>query len=33
MDVQISDYGHQLSLAGIEGNVDKLAVRRMKGRG
>ncbi len=33
MDVQISENGHTLSLGGIEGNVDKLVARRMKGRG
>jgi len=32
-DVQISENGHILSLGGIEGNVDKLVARRMKGRG
>ena len=32
-DVQISESGHPLSLGGIEGNVDKLVARRMKGRG
>jgi hypothetical protein len=32
-DVQISENGHNLSLGGIEGNVDKLVARRMKGRG
>jgi hypothetical protein len=33
MDVQVSEYGPPLSLGGIEGNVDKLVARRMKGRG
>jgi len=33
MDVQISENGQPLSLGGIEGNVDKLVARRMKGRG
>ena len=33
MDVQITENGHTLSLGGIEGNVDKLVARRMKGRG
>jgi hypothetical protein len=33
MDVQLSENGHPLSLGGIEGNVDKLVARRMKGRG
>lgn len=33
MDVQVSDNGRSLSLGGIEGNVDKLVARRMKGRG
>ena len=32
-DVQISENGRTLSLGGIEGNVDKLVARRMKGRG
>jgi hypothetical protein len=32
-DVQISENGQPLSLGGIEGNVDKLVARRMKGRG
>ena len=32
-DVQISENGRPLSLGGIEGNVDKLVARRMKGRG
>jgi hypothetical protein len=32
-DVQISENGHILSLGGIEGNIDKLIARRMKGRG
>jgi hypothetical protein len=33
MDVQVSENGRPLSLGGIEGNVDKLVARRMKGRG
>ena len=33
MDVHISENGQPLSLGGIEGNVDKLVARRMKGRG
>jgi hypothetical protein len=33
MDVQVSENGLPLSLGGIEGNVDKLVARRMKGRG
>jgi hypothetical protein len=33
IDVQISENGHTLSLGAIEGNVDKLVARRMKGRG
>ena len=33
MDVQVSENGRSLSLGGIEGNVDKLVARRMKGRG
>ena len=32
-DVQLSENGRPLSLGGIEGNVDKLVARRMKGRG
>ena len=32
-DVQISGNSRPLSLGGIEGNVDKLVARRMKGRG
>ena len=32
-DVQLSENGRLLSLGGIEGNVDKLVARRMKGRG
>lgn len=33
MDVQVSDNRRSLNLGGIEGNVDKLVARRMKGRG
>ena len=32
-DVQISENGHILRLGSIDGNVDKLVARRMKGRG
>ena len=33
MDVQVSENGPPLSLGSIEGNVDKLVARRLKGRG
>ena len=33
MDVQLSEHELSLNLGGIEGNVDKLVARRMKGRG
>lgn len=33
MDVKITENDRTLSLGGIEGNVDKLVARRMKGRG